>query len=140
MKKHLMKHLIAPLAFAAIFLLFGTPSAPGTAILPTVGGDALAYRHPQVLPDADGDGIMDVEDECPYDASNTCNDNDVNSKLNCNTLANAPLAVGSYSVIVAVTSFFLPPPLNLAGGIVSAAGGGVSVGLGFAAAVCYAGQ
>lgn len=48
--RHLMKYLTAPLAFAAVFLLFGTPSAPGLAgvealagVSVGVGGYALAY-------------------------------------------------------------------------------------------------
>ena len=50
MMKHLMKYLTMPLAFAAVFLLFGTPSAPGVAAVEAVagvsagvGGCAMAY-------------------------------------------------------------------------------------------------
>ena len=41
--KHLMKFLTGPLAFTAVFLLFGTPSAPAVELVPTVGGAAVAY-------------------------------------------------------------------------------------------------
>ena len=41
--RHLTKYLAAPLAFTLAFLLFGAPSAPGGAMVPTVGGEALAF-------------------------------------------------------------------------------------------------
>ena len=48
--KHLMKYLSTPLAFAAVFLLFGAPSAPGVAAVEAVirvdtgiGDCAMAY-------------------------------------------------------------------------------------------------
>ncbi|MXY55474.1 MAG: hypothetical protein F4029_08865 [Gammaproteobacteria bacterium] len=40
--KHLAKYLAAPAAFAFAFLLGGTPSAPISALLPTVGQCAFA--------------------------------------------------------------------------------------------------
>ena len=39
------------LAFAVVFPLFGTPSAPGTDAVPTVGGDAHAYTCTQEFMD-----------------------------------------------------------------------------------------
>ena len=41
--KRFLKLLTGPLAFASVFLLFGTPSAPGTSLVPTTGGAAHAY-------------------------------------------------------------------------------------------------
>ena len=43
MKKLKMKPLLAAFAFALAFGLFGTPAAPGTSVVPTVGGVAAAY-------------------------------------------------------------------------------------------------
>lgn len=39
-----MKYMSAPLAFTAAFLLFGTPSALATGLMPTVGGCAHAHN------------------------------------------------------------------------------------------------
>ena len=82
--KHLMKYLTTPLAFAAVFLLFGTPSAPGmaaveaaTGVSTGVGGCAHAFYDPDPTKDpgrvdSDGDGYPDTQDACPNDATNTC--------------------------------------------------------------------
>lgn len=40
----------------------------------TVCGVCVGGTTGKSAPDADGDGIVDCEDECPNDASNTCND------------------------------------------------------------------
>lgn len=41
--KHFLKPLAGPIAFALAILVFGTPSAPGAALIPGLGGDAHAY-------------------------------------------------------------------------------------------------
>lgn len=41
--KHFLKPLAGPIAFALAVLVFGTPSAPGAALIPGLGGDAHAY-------------------------------------------------------------------------------------------------
>ena len=41
--KHYLKLLTGPFAFVLAFAVFGTPSAPGAAVAPTVGGVAHAY-------------------------------------------------------------------------------------------------
>lgn len=56
--KHLMKYLSTPLAFAAVFLLFGTPSAVATDILLPSCGVAEAY--------AGGEDGMEESGLCAY--------------------------------------------------------------------------
>ena len=41
--KHYLKLLTGPFAFVLAFAVFGTPSAPGATVAPTVGGVAHAY-------------------------------------------------------------------------------------------------
>ena len=41
--KRSLKSLAGPVAFALVVLVFGTPSAPGAALVPDVGGAAHAY-------------------------------------------------------------------------------------------------
>ena len=41
--KRFLKLLTGPFAFVLAFVVFGTPSAPGVAVAPTVGGVAHAY-------------------------------------------------------------------------------------------------
>ena len=41
--KRSLKSLAGPIAFALVVLVFGTPSAPGAALVPDVGGAAHAY-------------------------------------------------------------------------------------------------
>lgn len=98
MKKLLMHLTNAPIAVALAFLLVGAPSAPMAKMMPS-SGDAFAsceMSHGEYIRaieniramsgggiygdygpafvDTDCDGIPDHVDECPNDASNTCND------------------------------------------------------------------
>ncbi len=41
--KRILKSLAGPVALALVVLVFGTPSAPGAALVPGVGGAAHAY-------------------------------------------------------------------------------------------------